>query len=206
MPVEVLWIVLMIIFAITESVARARKRAEQDALNRERRMRQAGGQGQVQTPQQYQGRPARPQIPARPVRRTPVTWREPGQAWPSNEEPARAPGMAQRTAPALTETVGTVPADQYSGSLGYESAEGMSAEWDIPEDHPDWSLAGEDTTLGPVHGVSHAGPTADAVQMLSGASDGGVAHGAATAIVLSEVLGEPRAFRPWRRRTGAAKR
>ncbi len=104
------------------------------------------------------------------------------------------------TVPVFPEAIDTALEEQYTGSMGHISGEGISAEWDIPADHPEWELGDADPFLPVRVPALIAGPAADGVRMLTGQSEGG--SGAATAIVLSEVLGGPRAYRPWRGRTG----
>lgn len=122
---------------------------------------------------------------------------EPGPGRAAAAEEVRPKPRAARVHRGLEADAG--PAVEYLGSLGFESAEGVSMEVRAPV-----FAAEELAVAGHVTGTPV--PASPAVVRAFSAlrAPGGTAEGAAVAIVLSEILGPPRALKP--RRSPVAER
>lgn len=97
-----------------------------------------------------------------------------------------------------------VPSVEYLGSMGFASSEGATLEGPALEFEPGGTAA---AVLPYAAGAVRASPAVGrALSLLQPAEGEGRAAGAAAAIVLSEILGPPRALRPYRNPVAARRR
>jgi hypothetical protein len=178
-----------------------RKKAAPPGPGRNAGERQAGGQrAGVPVPEPWQrlGERLERELRSREPREVMRKYREWDRERAGPPPAPTPPAVQARPGPdVLQPTISTPTAErprevEYLGSLGYASAEGVGLEGPITEPAP--VQGDKDMPLAPTGGLPRSLAIAQALTVLR--SQVRPATGAATAIVLSEILGRPRALRP----------